>query len=201
MATYNLATITQKIYNSGFVLFHTKTLKDILEIEKKSGLFSIIKKLTKAGVLLKIEKNKYLLKEKNVKDFTLANFLYQPSYISFESALNFYGIISQFPYEISSATTKKPVKKQFQNKIFTYTHIQKNLSWGYEKKDGFIIASPEKALLDQLYLSSKGYKKINLDECDFANINKSKLKKYLKQFPSTRQFQNIIKDLKKYLKI
>jgi predicted transcriptional regulator of viral defense system len=201
MERHNLATITQKIYNSGFVLFHAKTLKNILGIRKKSVLFSIIKKLIKAGILSRIEKNKYLLEKKNVRDFILANFLYQPSYISFESALNFYGIISQFPYEISSATTKRPVEKQFQNKIFTYAHIQKNLSWGYEKKDNFIIASPEKALLDQLYLSSKGYKKINMDECDFTNINKSRLKKYLRQFPSTRQFQNIIKELKKYFKI
>ncbi len=183
------------------MLFYTKTLKDILGIKKQSTLFNIIKKLIDAGVLSRIGKNKYLLKEKNIKDFSIANFIYNSSYISFESALNFYGILSQFPYEISSATSRKSAKKYFQNKIFTYTHIQKNLFWGYEKKDDFIIAYPEKALLDQLYLSSKGYKKINIDECDFTNIKISRLKKYLKQYPKTKQFLKIIKTLKTYLNI
>jgi len=201
METYNLATITKKIYDSKFLLFYTKTLKDILGIKKQSTLFNIIKKLIDAGVLSRIGKNKYLLKEKNIKDFSIANFIYNSSYISFESALNFYGILSQFPYEISSATSRKSAKKYFQNKIFTYTHIQKNLFWGYEKKDDFIIAYPEKALLDQLYLSSKGYKKINIDECDFTNIKISRLKKYLKQYPKTKQFLKIIKTLKTYLNI
>ncbi|OQX71484.1 hypothetical protein B6D52_01400 [Candidatus Parcubacteria bacterium 4484_255] len=157
MGTYNLAIITKKIYNSGLLLFHTKTLKDILGTKKQSTLFSVIKKLVNAGILTRIGKNKYLLEDSNIKDFSIANFIYNSSYISFESALNFYGILSQFPYEISSATNRKTVKKYFHDKIFTYVHIQKKLFWGYEKKDGFIIAHPEKAILDQLYLSSKGY--------------------------------------------
>jgi len=201
MGTYNLATITKKIYNSGFSLFYTKTLKDILDIKKQSTLFSVVKKLVNAKILIRIGRNKYLLKDGNIKDFSIANFIYNSSYISFESALNFYGILSQFPYEISNATSRKTVKKYFHDKIFTYTHIQKKLFWGYEKKDGFIIAYPEKALLDQLYLSSKGYKKINIDEYNFTNINISRLKKYLKEYPKTKQFQKTIKGLKVYLNI
>ena len=107
MVTYNLAGITKKIYQSNFSFFSLKTLKDILEIGKEAVLFSVIKKLIKTGVLIKIEKDKYLLEGVKISDFALANFLYQPSYVSFESALNFYGILSQFPYEISSATARK----------------------------------------------------------------------------------------------
>ncbi len=201
MERYNLAIITKKIYNSGFLLFYTKTLRDILDIKKESTLFSVIKKLIDAKILVRIEKNKYFLKEKNIKDFAIANFIYRPSYISFENALNFYGMLSQFPYEISSATTKKSFKKSFQGKMFTYAHLKKELFWGYEKMDDFIIASPEKALLDQLYLSSKGYRKINLDEYDFSKINISKFKKYLSKYPKTKQFQKIIKTLKTFLNI
>jgi len=60
MVTYNLATITKKIYNSGFLLFYAKTLRDILDIKKESSLFSVIKKLIDAGILIGIGKNKYL---------------------------------------------------------------------------------------------------------------------------------------------
>jgi len=201
MERYNLASITKKVYDSGVSFFTLKTLRDILEISKESTLFSIVKKLIKAKVLLKIEKDKYLLKGREVSDFALANFIYQPSYVSFESALNFYGILSQFPYEISSATARKSVKKVFQDKIFVYTHIKKELFWGYEKKENFLIALPEKALLDQVYLMSKGYKSISLDEYDLSRIKVSRLKEYLSKYPKTRQFKSAVKLLKKYLHI
>lgn len=199
MERYNLAVITKMIYNSGFSLFTVKTLSDISEIKKEGTLFSVIKKLLQAGILVKIERDKYLLKGTKINDFSLANFIYQPSYVSFESALNFYGILSQFPYEISSATTKKTVGKIFQNKVFTYTHIKKDLFWGYEKKEDFVIAFPEKALLDQLYLTAKGYKRINLDEYDISKVRISRLKKYLSKYPKTRQFKSAVKMLKKYI--
>jgi len=201
MERYNLAGITKKVYDSGFSFFTLKTLRDILEINRESTLFSIVKKLMKAGVLLKIEKDKYLLKGREAGDFALADFIYQPSYVSFESALNFYGILSQFPYEISSATARKSVKKVFQDKIFVYTHIKKELFWGYEKKENFLIALPEKALLDQVYLMSKGYKSISLDEYDLSRIKVSRLKEYLSKYPKTRQFKSAVKLLKKYLHI
>jgi len=201
MERYNLASITKKVYDSGVSFFTLKTLRDILEISKESTLFSIVKKLIKAKVLLKIEKDKYLLKGREVSDFALANFIYQLSYVSFESALNFYGILSQFPYEISSTTARKSVKKVFQDKIFVYTHIKKELFWGYEKKENFLIALPEKALLDQVYLMGKGYKSISLDEYDLSRIKVSRLKEYLSKYPKTRQFKSAVKLLKKYLHI
>jgi len=155
MERYNLAFLTKEIYNSGFKLFSLKTLREVLAIEKESTLFKVVKNLLENEVLIKIERDKYLLKESKVSDFALANFIYQPSYISFESALNFYGILSQFPYEVTSATSKKTKEKNFQGKVFTFTHIKKELFWAYQKKQDFIIAFPEKALLDQLYLTVK----------------------------------------------
>jgi len=199
MGRYNLAIMTKKIYDSCLLFFILKTLRDILDIRKESTMFSIVKKLLEAKVLIKIEKNKYLLKDAKINDFALANFIYQPSYVSFESALNFYGILSQFPYEVSSATTKKTTEKVFQGKVFVYTHIKKDLFWGYEKKENFLIALPEKALLDQLYLSAKGYRRINLDEYDLERINVSRLRSYLRKYPQTKQFKKIVKALRRQL--
>jgi hypothetical protein len=199
MVTYNLAVITKKIYDSGPLFFTSKTLRVVLEVKKESTLFDLVKKLTQAKILTKIERDKYISRKEKINDFTLANFIYQPSYISFESALNFYGILSQFPYEITSATSKKTREKVFQDKIFRFTHIKRTLFWGYEKKGDFLIAFPEKALLDQLYLSAKGYKKFDLDEYDFRKIEILRLKKYLNKYPKTRQFKTAIKKLGKYI--
>jgi len=200
MTTYNLAVVTKKIYDSGLNLFDLKTLNDLLEIDKESSSFSVIKRLITSKVLLKIEKNKYLLKNAKIHDFILANFIYQPSYVSFESALNFYGILSQFPYEVANATSKKTKAKKIENRLFNYIHIKKDLFWGYEKKEEFLIAIPEKALLDQLYLASKGLKKVSLDEYNFSFINFKRLKSYLSNFPQTRQFKSMVKNLKEYVK-
>lgn len=199
MERYNLANLVKKIYDSNFSFFTLKTLSDILGIKKEASLFSIIKKLVKSEVLTKIEKNKYLLKGAKIHDFALANFLYLPSYISFESALNFYGILSQFPYEISSATLKKTFQKKFEGKLFIFIHIKKDLYFGYTKRENFLIALPEKALLDQLYLWSKGWRGLNLDEYDLGQIKISRLKEFLRKYPKTKQFEKAKKLLKKFL--
>ncbi len=201
MVSYNLTSAAKNVYDSGLSLFSLKTLNDVLQIKKQSTSYSTIKRLVKSQILQKIEKNKYLLVNSAVHDFALANFLYEPSYISFASALNLYGILSQFPYEISSATSKKTKEKIFNGRSFTYTHLKKELIWGYEKKDSFLIAVPEKALLDQLYLSAKGYKNIDLDEYDFSIIRPKELKTYLKKYPQTAQFIAAKRKLQKYIKL
>jgi len=201
MGEYNLGFLTKKIYNSKISLFQTKTLKDILEVKKEATLFKIIEKLLKTEILVKIEKGKYLLKDADIHDFALANFIYEPSYISFESALNFQGILSQFPRAVFSATPKRTNKKKVAEKSFVYNHLKKELFWGYQKKDNFFIAFPEKALLDQLYFAGKGYKKIDFEEYNFDQLNLGRLRNFMNKFPKTRQFNNMKEKLKFNLKI
>jgi len=72
-----------------------------------------LERLTKKGIIKRLTKRKYLFTFLESDDFQIANFLYTPSYISLESALSFYGIITQFPYQITSITPKK--NKNHQN--------------------------------------------------------------------------------------
>src|SRR3989344_9703766 len=198
MEVYSLAIATKQIYDSKLTLFSLKAIRDILEVQKESTFFSIVKRLIKSDVIKKVEKDKYMLS--TYQDyFAIANFLYKPSYISFETALNHYGILSQFPYEMTSATPKKTLQKVIDDKAYSYTHIQKSLYWGYDIRTGFVIAQPEKALLDQLYIASKGIKGENLNEYDYTHINKSIFFNYLENFPKTRQFEAKIKELYEFL--
>lgn len=189
MKTYDMSLLTKKIYDSHLRLFSFQTLRDLMEIKKTSSFFKIINRLVKSGVLVKIERNKYLLKNFTDSEFFLANFIYEPSYLSFESALSFYGILSQFPYEVTSATVKQTKAKEFNGKAYSYYHLKKNLFWGYVKEENFLIAEKEKALLDQVYLASKGIKEIHLEEYDLSLLDKTKLKLYLGKYPQTRQFK------------
>lgn len=187
----NLIDIANKIKTSGLIIFNHKNLNDLLQIKNKRTLFSVLKKLTDNKIILRIERGKYLLNSKNIKTFNIANLIYSPSYISFETALNYHGILSQFPYEITSATTKKSTKKQIFNIHYSYNHLKTNLYFGYEKINNVLIAFAEKALLDQIYLSLKGHKNISINEYDLEKIKKTKLKEFLKKYPQTKQTQKM----------
>lgn len=187
----NLIDISNKIKDSDLVLFNQKSLHDILQIKNRRTFFSVLKKMTDSKIISKIERGKYLLNSKNIQSFNIANLIYSPSYISFETALNYYGILSQFPYEITSATTKKSKNKQIFDIFYSYSHLKNNLYFGYEKVNNILIALPEKAILDQIYLSLKGYKKINIDEYDLEIIKKTRLKQFFKKYPKTKQTQKM----------
>src|SRR3989338_106701 len=173
MQSYHMGVITKKIYDSPIKLFSLKSLNDLLEITKKSSFYKVIKRLIDNEVLVKIERNKYCLKNYSCNDFIFANFIYEPSYISFESALSYYGILSQFPHEITSASTKQTKSKTYSGKQFNYYKIQNKLFWGYTKKENYLIADKEKALSDQIYLSSKGIKSLHIEELDLSLIDKN----------------------------
>lgn len=184
MATYNLAEITQTLLLSSIPVFSSESLAKSLNINKERSVYLIIQKLLKGKVLEKLGRNCYILAQKPVHQFLIANYYLTPSYISFESALSYYGILSQFPAEVTSATPLKTTKYNLSNQMFSFTHLKKDLFWGYDKRDdGFLIASPEKAILDQVYLASKGLKSFLKDELDWSLIDKKKLFEYSKLYP------------------
>ncbi len=182
MGTYNRVEVTKKLYESGLPFFSTTSLKQLLGIRTESGIYRVLQDLITTGVLQKLEAGKYMIMSEKPHQFMLANFLYEPSYISFETALNFHGILPQFPFDVTSATPNKPTKKVIGEEHFSYTQIKKSLYWGFVKKDNFLIAEPEKALLDQLYSISKGIRPANLDEYDTKPIRKGVLREYLAVF-------------------
>ena len=91
-------------------------------------------------------------------DLIAANRIYRPSYISTYSALAHYGMIPEFVAQTTSVTTLKTIT--FSNELgeFSYRHIKPSLFFGYHiiastTLRDILIATPEKALIDLLYLS------------------------------------------------
>ena len=199
MKTYDLASLTKEIRDSGLYFFRIDTLQNVLKVPNHRSLYNVLSQLVRAGILDKAERNTYIRSDYQGSEFALANFLYQPSYISFESALSFYGVLSQFPIEVTSATLKLPRTKICKDKQFSYFRIKKDLFWGYTKQENYLIADAEKALLDQLYFSTKGNKSLSFDEYDFSRLHKKTIFQYAQLFPHTRQFLSGMKQLKEYL--
>lgn len=163
-------------------LFGLNELGGILGIENRQTLYKKVQRLEKNQILKKLIKGKYLFSLRPIEDFTLANFLYQPSYVSLESALSFYSIITAFPYQITSLTVKKPQNFNIEEREYVYSQISPHFFWGWEKKENFLIAQPEKALFDYLYFCQKGLRNLDWGEIDLTKINKNLLFSWLKKY-------------------
>lgn len=170
-------------------------LKKLLDIENDNTAYKIAEKLIGEKFLLRIKKGTYISTFNSPEDFELANALYVPSYISFESALSYYGILSQFPYSTTSVSPKKTKKITVEGKEYNYTQISRKLYWGFRREGQIIIASPEKALLDMLYITSKGIRKVELDELDYSSINKKDFYKMCQKV-KYRPFLNKLKEIR-----
>lgn len=187
--------IIKQMEEKGISLFTLADFAALFSIENKNTLYKRIERLSRKGIIKKIIKGKYLFFLKKPSEFTLANFLYQPSYITLESALSFYGIMTGFPYQITSAATRKTKTYNFEGKEYQYYQLKKELFWGYEKKENFLLAEPEKAMVDFLYFAFKGLRRWDKDEFDLSSLNRQKLIYYFKmiQIPSFLRFLRRIK--------
>jgi predicted transcriptional regulator of viral defense system len=148
------------------------------------------------GYIIRLRQGYYTFPEyKNKPEYQLyfSNRIYRPSYISLHSALAFYGMIPESVVQITGVTSLKTAS--FRNALgdYTYKNIKENLVFGYELKPTFDnrtiqFATPEKALLDLLYLypfynDEKELAELRLDE-DFLHneLNKDLFLDYCQRF-------------------
>jgi len=183
------------------------TIKSILIENKYKSINDKISYMKQKGLLYSLKKGLFVYNSPFIKTLVsreiIANNIYGPSYISYDYALSYHGLIPERVDEISSATTKNA--KRFSNKygVFSFKHINKKLfALGInivESKQGnFMIASAEKALCDKIYTSKalniRSKKamleylvddiRIDMDELDSFDLNIVKV--YINITKSTR---------------
>lgn len=80
----------------------------------------------------------------------------QRVYVSFTSALHLHGIIEQIPQSVTLASTSHSREMRTPAGVFIVHHLSPGMfaGFGWHKSGGFLIAEPEKALADCLYLSA-----------------------------------------------
>jgi len=147
------------------------------------------------GYIRKIIRPYYLFSDLKLSENTLfetANRIYDPSYISFESALAYYGLIPESVYGVISATTRRT--HVFKTKIgeFEYRTVAPVLFFGYNivryGEKCFKIAVPEKAILDYLYLNASikndnDFTELRINKGVFSEIiNKNRVNIFLRKF-------------------
>lgn len=151
-----------------------------------------IKRMTDNGEIIRLTKNLYET-EINTAGRLVANAIYSPSYLSFDYALAYHGLIPEAVYIYTSATYNKRKKKKYTNALgtFTYRDVPSQVyPYGINiYNDGaysFAIASPEKALCDKLYtlkplknqkqISELLFEDLRIDYNSFQKLNFTDLK-------------------------
>ncbi len=134
------------------------------------------------GLILRIAKGFYAL-NKQYNIYELANRMVTPSYVSFQSALDYAGVSFQVRNQIDCAARINSRKKRGVV-LYVYYVLKDDLFFnldGIRIKEGISIASPERAILDSLYLGFLP----DIDEP--SKINATALKRLCVLYPKTVQ--------------
>ena len=174
--------------------FKIFNLNDIRKIEDDFDLRRL-NEWQKKNYIKKIRQGFYIFSDLEINEqalFIIANRIHEPSYISLEMALSFYGFIPEAVYGITSVTSQKTRTIKTPVGGFTYRHIKPELLFGYELRecDGhrYLIAETEKAVLDYFYFNSKikdeeSFKGMRFNADEFRKrVNTEKFNKYLAAF-------------------
>ncbi len=120
---------------------------------------------TRAGWLYQLRRGVYALAPPHQKvkphPFVVANALVRGSYVSLQSALAYYGLIPEHTPQVTSVTTARTGRWETPLGDYAFRHIQAAWFHGYRRLDvghgqAAFVATPEKALLDLVYLQPDG---------------------------------------------
>jgi len=135
-----------------------------------------IERMVKTGELTRVVRGLYET-DPHTPGYLLAASIYGPSYLSFEYALAHYGLIPEAVHQFTSASFDKKRAKQFETPfgVFSYRDVpEEAFPYGIqpliENGYGFRLATPEKALCDELYKLSPCANRVELEQLLFEDL-------------------------------
>lgn len=178
MKEWNLYKIKEKALESGRMVFSISELSNLLGLNYQS-VKVYVSRLVEQGLATRLIRGKISFID---DDFIISTQLFEPSYISLYSALNYYHLIQQVPNFVYCVSTRN--SRRYEELGIVYHKISPKLFFGYQtqKKEGsyFFIAELEKALLDGMYL---GIFKESLIKEVRSKLDKQKLLMYSLKYP------------------
>jgi len=172
--------------------FTYQDLADQLQISPESAMVSC-SRYVRSGDLTRLKRNNYILSEtwerlSREEYYVLANMLQVPSYISLTSALIYYGYTTQIHRDfIESVAIKRTREFHIKEITFNFSRIKKDYYSDFIRKDDFFIATPEKALVDAVYLDTLGRYRLDAGSIDLGKFNKNKIFKIVSKYPERIQ--------------
>jgi predicted transcriptional regulator of viral defense system len=149
--------------------------------------YEFLSRMCKKGILIRLKNGFFVINEKieqnPVPYEQIANLLYGPSYISYEWALSYYGLIPEGVYVVTSSCAVKPKRYTTPLGTFEYSFLSHaRYSMGIDQKQNaagnFLIATAEKALADLMHKKSKNLtsKDLLVDLVEARRIDEQALK-------------------------
>jgi len=173
--------IRQTILDNLLRIFSPRDLGSLLDLTPRLTLYYLQKGII-GGLFLRLKNGLYTLATDPAKLEEIANRLYAPSYLSFEYALSHYNLIPETIYSVTSATPKTTREYEVNGLAYSYTTIPPVAYTGYipitQDYRSYLIAEPEKAVADYLYLLSLG-RRGHYERLDVSKLNQKKIVQYL----------------------
>lgn len=138
--------------------FTAQSFADRFNVPKPKA-YQTLQRLKKGGWIREVERGKYLtlgLQPAHVlsNPLFIATQIARPGYVSFWSALHWYGLTEQVPHTVFVATTRKKSSVEFEGYTFQYVRLKPFKFFGYQRERvgnlSVLIAEKEKALIDAL---------------------------------------------------
>ena len=149
---------------------------------------------TKSGRVYQLRRGLYALAPPYQKvkphPFLIANHMQQASYVSGQTALAFYGLIPETVQATLSVSAGRPERRETPLGVFEFRHVKPDLLRGYcmldlqglnQPTQQALVARPEKALLDLVYLQPGGDTPEYLHELRLQNLDRLDLDELRRQ--------------------
>ena len=168
--------------------FSVKDIADAFAISYDSAKVTCSRYASK-GLIIRVKRNLYVSRNKwsNIPErdmFVITNMLQVPSYISLTTALVYYGVTTQVQRNfIESVSVRKTKRFDVEDVVFNFSKIKKQYFNYFLRKDNIFIATPEKALVDAIYLTAFNMYKLDFKAIEYKKLDFKKIRNILKQYP------------------
>ena len=152
--------VARRLCQSDLLYFTPSLLADLLSLSRRQA-YRLIARLRADGLVEEVQKGKYLLLGLE-PEMVLSNPLYiashlvAPAYVSYWSALHYYGFTEQVPLTTLVATTQKKRPVVYRSFRFHFVTIQPHKFFGYRRERigdlPVLVADEVKAIVDSLDL-------------------------------------------------
>ena len=152
--------VAQRLHQLGLFYFTPSLLADLLSLKRRQT-YRLVARLKDEGLVDEAEKGKFLLlglePERVLSNpLFIGSHLVTPAYVSYWSALHYYGFTEQVPLTTFVATTKKKRPVSLRDLRFRFVRIKPRKFFGYRREMlgdlPVVVADEAKAIVDSLDL-------------------------------------------------
>ena len=155
----SLYSVARTLQQNDLFAFRSQTFAALFDLDAAQAA-RLLTRMESEGLVARLERGKYLMLGLS-PERVLSNHLFigshlmTPGYVSFWSALHFYGLTEQVPRTVFVAATRKKPEVTFQGATYKFIRLDPQQFFGYRRERHgelpVLIADQAKAIIDSLY--------------------------------------------------